>query len=157
MVYTKEELLLLQGMEGKLLQMVYYHQWVNNADTNGIMHFIDYMELQFTDGTKVVLHRPDEQECILPLLMVNIPALNAAVVKEFNGKIKYVTKDFSDTLLWRGLIGRPLTAVLLDEDEPGMYTTEALVLEAGEAKVLIGLSMGEGLEAGPFGIVDDED
>lgn len=156
MLYTKEELQLLLGMEGKTIEKVLYHQWVNNADAEGTMHFIDYMELLFMDHTKILLHRPDEQERITPSIQVDIAALNADVIKEFKGKIKYVTKDFSETLLWKDLIGNPITAVLLDEDEPGIYTTEALVLEAGEAKVLIGLSMGEGLEAGPFGIVDDE-
>ncbi|MDP1725627.1 MAG: hypothetical protein Q8M15_02500 [Bacteroidota bacterium] len=156
MLYTKEELQLLLGMEGKTIEKVLYHQWVNNAGIEGTMHFIDYMEMRFSDQTKILLHRPDEQERITPLIHVDIAALNADVIKEFKGKIKYVTKDFSETLLWKDLIGNPITAVLLDEDEPGAYTTEALVLEAGEAKVLIGLSMGEGLEAGPFGIVDDE-
>ncbi len=156
MMYSKEELSLLLGMEGKSIRQVLYHQWLNTSDPAAIMHFIDYIELRFTDQTKILFHRPDEEERISPLTEVDLATLNAALLKEFNGKLKYVSKDFSDTLLWKDFIGKPISAVLLDEEEPGLYTTEALVLEAGETKVLIGLSMGEGLEAGPFGIVDEE-
>ena len=156
MLYTKEELQMLLNMEGKTLTKVLYHQWMNNADANGIMHFIDYIELIFEDNNRVFLHRPDEEERITPLANVNIALLNQDLLKEFKGKLKIVSKDFSETLLWKPLINNVLTAVLLDEDEPGVYTTEALVLEAGYDKVLIGLAMGEGLEAGPFGIVDED-
>ncbi len=155
MRYNQDELALLQGMEGKYIKKVIYHYWVNKTDSVDPLHFIDYMEINFEDQSKIVLHRPDGEERITPLPNINLKELHQEVLTQFKGKIGYVSKDYTQDEVWKDLLGKKINAVLLDEDEPGIYTTEALVLETDDTKVLIGLSMQEGLEAGLFGVEEE--
>ncbi len=156
MIYSNEELTLLQGMEGKTLLRVMYHFWVNKTDSIDPLRFLDYMELIFEDQSKIIFHRPDEEERISPLTDLKLHELHQEVLQQFKDKIGYVSKDFSGDEVWKNLIGCPIISVLLDEEEPRIFTTEALVIETEKDKVLIGLSMHEGLEAGKFGVVEED-
>jgi hypothetical protein len=149
MYYNTDHLKLLKSAEGKILNKVLYHFWVNKANPQDIFSFVEYIELQFTDNAKLILQKAEEiSEMILPLESVDIALLNHNLQVEFSGSLQYQTRDASNTLAWQKLINYAIDDVLIEEDE-GLFIAEAIIIGTHKHQVIIRLE-NDGLEADEY-------
>lgn len=147
MYFNTEHLKLLKSAEGKTLDKVYYHFWVNKANANDIFSFIEFIELQFIDTTKLILQKAEEMdEMILPLPNLDIALLNYNLQLEFKGSLQYQTRDASKGDAWKQLIGFEIDDVLVEEDEDGLFIAEAIIIGTHKHQTIIRLD-NDGLEA----------
>lgn len=146
MYYNAEHLKLLKSAEGKVLSKVLYHFWVNKANPQDIFSFVEYMELQFTDNSKLILQKAEEiSEMILPLAELDIELLNHNLQVEFTGSLQYQTRDASNTKAWKNLINHVIDDVLVEEED-GLFIAEALIVGTHTHQTIIRLE-NDGLEA----------
>jgi hypothetical protein len=146
MYYNAEHLKLLKSAEGKVLNKVLYHFWVNKANPQDIFSFVEYMELQFTDNSKLILQKAEEiSEMILPLADLDIELLNHNLQVEFTGSLQYQTRDASNTKAWKNLINHAIDDVLVEEED-GLFIAEALIVGTHSHQTIIRLE-NDGLEA----------
>jgi len=146
MYYNAEHLKLLKSAEGKTLIKVYYHFWVNKANPLDIFSFVEYMELQFSDESKLILQKAEEiSEMILPIPNLDINLLNHQLQVEFNGSLQYQTRDASNTNAWKSMINQVIDDVLVEEED-GLFIAEALIIGTHKHQTIIRLE-NEGLEA----------
>jgi hypothetical protein len=146
MYYNSEHLQLLKSAEGKTLEKVLYHFWVNKANPKDIFSFVEYIELLFTDNTKLIIQKAEEiSEMILPLATLDIAFLNHQLQVEFKGSLQYQTRDASNTIAWKNLLNHVIDDVLIEEDE-GLFIAEAIIIGSHTHQTIIRLE-NEGLEA----------
>lgn len=149
MYYNAEHLKLLKSAEGKVLNKVLYHFWVNKANPQDIFSFVEYMELQFTDNSKLILQKAEEiSEMILPLAELDIELLNHNLQVEFTGSLQYQTRDASNTKAWKNLINHTIDDVLVEEED-GLFIAEALIVGTHTHQTIIRLE-NDGLEADEY-------
>ena len=149
MYYNAEHLKLLKSAEGKVLNKVLYHFWVNKANPQDIFSFVEYMELQFTDNSKLILQKAEEiSEMILPLAELDIDLLNHNLQVEFTGSLQYQTRDASNTKAWKNLINHAIDDVLVEEED-GLFIAEALIVGTNTHQTIIRLE-NDGLEADEY-------
>ena len=146
MYYNPEHLKLLKSAEGKILSNVLYHFWVNKANPQDIFSFVEYIELQFTDDSKLILQKAEEiSEMILPLATLDIELLNHNLHVEFKGSLQYQTRNASKTIAWQNLINDKIDDVLVEEED-GLFIAEAIIIGTHKHQTIIRLE-NDGLEA----------
>jgi hypothetical protein len=146
MYYNTEHLKLLKSAEGKTLSKVVYHFWVNKANPQDIFSFVEYIELFFTNNTKLILQKAEElSEMILPVEKLDIDLLNHQLQIEFKGSLQYQTRDASKTDAWKNIINNVIDDVLIEEDE-GLFIAEAIIIGSHTHQTIIRLE-NDGLEA----------
>ena len=146
MYYNTEHLQLLKSAEGKTLDKVEYHFWVNKANPQDIFSFVEYIELFFKDNSKLVLQKAEEiSEMILPVEKLDIALLNHQLQIEFKGSLQYQTRDASKTDAWKNLINHVIDDVLIEEDD-GLFIAEAIIIGSHTHQTIIRLE-NDGLEA----------
>lgn len=149
MYYNAEHLKLLKSAEGKTLSKVLYHFWVNKANPQDIFSFVEYMEFQFTDNTKLILQKAEEvSEMILPLAELDIELLNHNLQVEFTGSLQYQTRDASNTKAWKDIVNHIIDDVLVEEED-GLFIAEALIIGTHTHQTIIRLE-NDGLSADPY-------
>ncbi len=149
MYYNAEHLKLLKSAEGKILNKVLYHFWVNKANPQDIFSFVEFMELQFIDNSKLILQKAEEiSEMILPLAELDIDLLNHNLQVEFTGSLQYQTRDASNTKAWKNLINHTIDDVLVEEED-GLFIAEALIVGTHTHQTIIRLE-NDGLEADEY-------
>jgi hypothetical protein len=146
MYLNNEHLKLLKSAEGKILEKVYYHFWVNKANPEDIFSFLEFIEFQFTDEAKLILQKADDvNDMIIPVPSLDIALLNYNLQIEFNGSLKYQTRDASNGNAWKNLIGFEIDDVLVEEDD-GFFIAEAIIIGTHKHQTIIRLE-NDGLEA----------
>lgn len=146
MYYNAEHLKLLKSAEGKILTKIYYHFWVNKANPQDIFSFVEYMEFQFADDSKLILQKAEEiSEMILPIPTLDINLLNHQLQVEFNGSLQYQTRDASNSKAWKNMINQVIDDVLVEEED-GLFIAEALIIGTHKHQTIIRLE-NDGLEA----------
>jgi hypothetical protein len=146
MYYNAEHLKLLKSAEGKVLNKVLYHFWVNKANLQDIFSFMEYMELYFNDDSKLILQKAEEiSEMILPLASLDIELLNHNLQVEFAGSLQYQTRDASNSKAWHNLINDTIDDVLVEEEE-GLFIAESIIIGTHKHQTIIRLE-NDGLEA----------
>jgi len=146
MYLNKEHLKLLKSAEGKILEKVYYHFWVNKANPEDIFSFLEFIEFQFTDEAKLILQKADDvNDMIIPVPSLDIALLNYNLQIEFNGSLQYQTRDASNGNAWKNLIGFEIDDVLVEEDD-GFFIAEAIIIGTHKHQTIIRLE-NDGLEA----------
>jgi len=146
MYYNTEHLQLLKSAEGKTLEKVLYHYWVNKANPKEIFSFVEYIEFLFSDNTKLIIQKAEEiSEMILPLAKLDIAFLNHQLQVEFKGSLQYQTRDASNTDAWKHLINHKIDDVLIEEDE-GLFIAEAIIIGSYTNQTIVRLE-NDGLEA----------
>lgn len=139
MYYNAEHLKLLKSAEGKVLNKVLYHFWVNKANPQDIFSFVEFMEFQFTDNSKLILQKAEEvSEMILPLATLDIELLNHNLQIEFTGSLQYQTRDASSTKPWKDLVNHVIDDVLVEEED-GLFIAEALIIGTHTHQTIIRL------------------
>lgn len=139
MYYNAEHLKLLKSAEGKVLNKVLYHFWVNKANPQDIFSFVEFMEFQFTDNSKLILQKAEEvSEMILPLATLDIELLNHNLQLEFTGSLQYQTRDASSTKPWKDLVNHVIDDVLVEEED-GLFIAEALIIGTHTHQTIIRL------------------
>jgi hypothetical protein len=146
MYLNNEHLKLLKSAEGKILEKVYYHFWVNKANPEDIFSFLEYIEFQFKDEAKLILQKADDvNDMIIPVPSLDIALLNYNLQIEFKGSLQYQTRDASNGNAWRNLIGFEIDDVLVEEDD-GFFIAEAIIIGTHKHQTIIRLE-NDGLEA----------
>ncbi|MCC7051449.1 MAG: hypothetical protein IT239_06715, partial [Bacteroidia bacterium] len=69
-----------------ILTGVVHHYWYNNSKPNEQYYFIEWLELFFSDGDRIIFHR-DEESGIIEIVNVSIKQKSEEIQNEFNGKI----------------------------------------------------------------------
>jgi hypothetical protein len=139
MYYNAEHLKLLKSAEGKVLNKVLYYFWVNKANPQDIFSFVEFMEFQFTDNSKLILQKAEEvSEMILPLATLDIELLNHNLQIEFTGSLQYQTRDASSTKPWKDLVNHVIDDVLVEEED-GLFIAEALIIGTHTHQTIIRL------------------
>jgi hypothetical protein len=146
MYLNNEHLKLLKSAEGKILEKVYYHFWVNKANPEDLFSFLEFIEFQFTDEAKLILQKADDvNDMIIPVPSLDIALLNYNLQIEFNGSLQYQTRDASNGNAWKNLIGFEIDDVLVEEDD-GFFIAEAIIIGTHKHQTIIRLE-NDGLEA----------
>jgi hypothetical protein len=146
MYYNTEHLQLLKSAEGKILESVLYHFWVNKANPQDIFSFLEYIELSFKDKTNLILQKSEDiSEMILPLTRIDLALLNHQLQIEFKGSLLYQTRDASKLNAWKHLINQLIDDVLIEEDE-GLFIAEAIIIGSHTHQTIIRLE-NDGLAA----------
>jgi hypothetical protein len=146
MYLNNEHLKLLKSAEGKILEKVYYHFWVNKANPEDIFSFLEFIEFQFTDEAKLIIQKADDvNDMIIPVPSLDIALLNYNLQIEFNGSLQYQTRDASNGNAWKNLIGFEIDDVLVEEDD-GFFIAEAIIIGTHKHQTIIRLE-NDGLEA----------
>jgi hypothetical protein len=116
-----------------------YYFWVNKANPQDIFSFVEFMEFQFTDNSKLILQKAEEvSEMILPLATLDIELLNHNLQIEFTGSLQYQTRDASSTKPWKDLVNHVIDDVLVEEED-GLFIAEALIIGTHTHQTIIRL------------------
>ncbi|MGL5892824.1 MAG: hypothetical protein ACRC3B_23220 [Bacteroidia bacterium] len=147
--FTWDELRQMKTIEGKLLQRVIYHYWQNVAKAGEGFEFLHRLELEFSEGGKLILGTSEETEDVLALDMdFDAEKQHLLLMHEFSGKLGIRSADLSANELWAPSIGQALVVCgLVKEGES--YRTDAILLDFGDEKLEVRPDV-EGLIVEPF-------
>src|SRR5690349_3953380 len=113
--FTTDELQILQDLEYRILQDIYYHIWVNKATPAEPFEIIDYIELIFEDGGKFILTGGAENDGI-HFFRGNIDDAKAKALIEVGNVVSYRKENMSGEEPWSEAMAKPIIAVNLSSD-----------------------------------------
>ncbi len=140
---SHEALARLVAAQGRKIQKVICHLWINRIEKNAPVEIIDNLELHFTDGQKLTISCNDTGEA-LDVINFDFAAVSAAIEKEFEGKIRIFAVDASAATMWEGIIGLTLEAVKVVK-EGEYHAAGSLLLEFGSEKRIVCVGPTDGL------------
>jgi hypothetical protein len=141
--FSSEALLMFAAAQGKVVQKVICHLWLNLMNKDAAVEIIDNVELHFADGQRLTIGC-NEQGDALDALKFDITQTTRELEEEFEGKIKILALDASATKMWEDVIGKTLTAVQLTK-ENNMYRADSALLDFGEEKRVIVMNPLDGI------------
>lgn len=142
--FSFDDLKKLQSLEGKQLSDVIYFVWVNRIQQNAPLVFIDKLQLKFSDGSFVTLTAGEDSDALHFVEDFDPAAEALKLDQEFNGKIILKPHNSSKDRFWSGVVNHTIETVSLSKDGQH-YLADAIVLNFGTEKRLIGVSPEEGI------------
>ena len=145
-VFTNEELQQLKDCHGKTIAHATYYIWLNEVDPNNPLEFLNWLKLDFTDGSQLIFGT-DEETGGIQITNFDYEAERAVVQKQFPGQLDILPKEMDGSALWEPARATTVTSVeLIAGEEPGTYTSETMLWSFGEDHMLeIHLHHEEGL------------
>ncbi len=134
--FTKSEVEQLTSLEGKTLESVHYHHWVNRAKPNQPLDFVEYIELRFDNDAPLFLHAPEELMAI-QLVIVDVDAKQKELNEQFKGVIQLQTEDARNLAEWRDAIKKPLLKTELIKDSTKSYVNDVIYFKFADHAVEI--------------------
>ncbi|RMG72957.1 MAG: hypothetical protein D6722_04460 [Bacteroidetes bacterium] len=144
--FTEEELRRLRGLEQRLLARVWYVIWRNVAKPEAPYEVLEWISLQFADGERLDLRRSESETGGIELDGLNLGLEQTKVLQQFRGQVELERVDMSPSPVWDSVMGKPVTAVGLEQLDRDHFRNHVLHLEFGEEVVEIALNQ-EGLLA----------
>lgn len=133
----------LMAAQGKTVQSVICHLWVNRIDKQAPVELIDNVELHFDKNQKLTISCNESGEA-LDAINYDFESAKSALEKEFEGKIKLFAVNASTTKMWQDIIGQTLLAVrVIKEGE--YHVAGSVLLEFDREKRIISISPTDGL------------
>ncbi len=142
--FSYDELKKLQSLEGKTLTDVIYFVWINRINQANPFVFVDKLQLKFSDGTFVTFSAGEESDALQFVEDFDPAAEALRLDKEFQGRIILKPHNSSKDKFWNDVVGQVIEAVQLSS-EGDTYLADAIVLNFGTEKRLIGISPEEGI------------
>lgn len=140
---SHEALARLVSAQGKIVQKVICHLWLNRINKDAPVEIIDNLELHFTDGQKLTISCNDTGEA-LDVIEFNFDAAAVALAQEFEGKIRLFAVDASSTKMWEDVINLTVQAVKVVK-EGEYHIAGSLLIEFGTEKRIVSVSPMDGL------------
>ncbi|MGL4596567.1 MAG: hypothetical protein ACRCYO_03505 [Bacteroidia bacterium] len=148
--FTTPHLRMLLEAEGKVLLNAIYHYWQNRTIPGELFEFIDKLELQFTDGYRLVLGTDEfEDDAMLVFPAFDAEATSLRLMHEFNGKISLRPELGNTQALWENCIGQKLRKVRLKKDSDECYLSNDVLLDFGAEQLEIHPGL-EGIVIEPY-------
>lgn len=135
MYFNNESLHFLLSMEANSLAEVGYYYWVNKAKKNDIIRYIEYCELRFTNGSKLVLKYNDIDNTITVLSHFDSVELANQLKEEFGDFITIEYQPMKLSELWKDVLYIPIQHVLLN-NEFNRYLSNQIVFEWSNKKII---------------------
>ncbi|PWJ40180.1 hypothetical protein [Sediminitomix flava] len=154
----------LKNLKGASLEQVVYHVWTNTANKKEMFECLDWMEIRFTDKSRITLTAGEESDGI-KVVSLDLVKERKEVIDKFNGQIDILSYDMNDSKLWEPIISKEILDVKFNTNRNGEAFDDELYLhfevknEEGETEpyiVLITLSHEEGLIAEFYEELEDE-
>jgi hypothetical protein len=140
---SHEALARLVAAQGRTVQKVICHLWLNRITKDAPVEIIDNLELHFTDGQKLTISCNETGEA-LDVIQFDFDTAAEALVKEFEGKIRLFAADASATKMWEDIIGLKVVAVKVVK-EGEYHIAGSLLIEFGVEKRIVSVSPMDGL------------
>jgi hypothetical protein len=138
--FAPHEVQALHELQGKVLDRVVYTIWRNVAKPTESYEALEWVELNFTDGSMISL-TAGEETTGLQLRELNFGLEQTRVQQQFRGQVELERVEVNGHPVWKEVIGLPITAiglVMLDRD---LYPNHLLQLELGPE--MVEFSLGE--------------
>lgn len=138
------ELARLNSLEGKKISEVNYYVWVNRINMNSPYVFIDKLELVTDENEKLVLTGGEESDGLYLLSEYDPAEEILRLEHQFAGQITVKKHKASQDRFWKDVMNLEIQSVQLSK-EGDRYLADAIVLDFGQERRLIGLSPEEGI------------
>jgi hypothetical protein len=142
--FTQEALELFQSFENETLAAVHYYPWLNlgeNADTQPF-RFLLALELVFESGNALLLSAGEDSEVIQIITAENLLEM-ASRLQQLHGQPTIQRLLRSEQGFWPKLLGKTLQSIQLSRHQNGLYRNDALMLDFGNAGVVVELQEAE--------------
>jgi hypothetical protein len=130
----------LHELKGKLLDRVVYTIWRNVAKPAESYEALEWLELNFQDGTQLSLTAGEETSG-LQLKEFNFGLEQTRVIQQFRGQVELERVEMNDSPIWKNLIGEAVIGIGLVMMDRDLYQNHLLHLEFSPA--LVEISLGE--------------
>lgn len=154
--FNEREVGTFQLFENQTLELVNYYVWQANsnatqgsatsADTSG---FLYALELYFGHGETLLLSSGENSDAIGVISAESLVG-TAQKLREMHGHALIQRIPANNSALWSEAMGQILLGVQLSRHESGLYSNDVLLLDFGSKRILVQLSMREGLELGEY-------
>jgi len=141
--FTNEALARFVAAQGRTVEKVVCHLWLNSSNKNDVVEIIDNVEFCFADGTKLTLSCNADGDA-LDAIDYDYKAASQAVEQEFDGKIKIYAINASGTTIWKDVIGKTLDIVGVTRSGEH-YKADSVVMHFGEERREISIAPLDGL------------
>lgn len=141
--FSDEALAKFAEVQGKTVEKIVCHLWLNSVNKNEVMELIDNVEIYFTDNNKLTIAANPDGEA-LDAIDFNYKEASELIEKEFDGKIKLFAVNASATKMWQDVIGKTLRSVQITKEEQN-YLADSLLLNFGEERRTVSISPMDGL------------
>lgn len=130
--FKYEEVLVLDKIQEKEVEKVWYHYWVNIAKEEEV-RVLDTLQLIFKDGSALsVSARTDE---CLKLVDLDVDKDRQELLEQFQGKIVLQSQEASDIPLWED--ASLLSHISLRKSDEGQYLNDAILLAFANKEIVV--------------------
>jgi len=141
--FTADEIYKILELVNEKINEVYYHYWVNSAPKDKL-EILDYIELRFQSGKKLILSSDSDGDGIKPLDDFDPEKKNESLQELHKGLISISTKNMSKSALWKDCLNKSITPSLLQHDKKHLNDNLVFHFENSDSlEIFLGL---EGLE-----------
>lgn len=138
-----EALAMLVAAQGRTVEKILCHLWVNRINKDAPVELIDNLELHFTDKQKLTISCNEAGDA-LDVIRFDFNQAATALNAEFEGKIRMFAVDASSTKMWEQVPGKKLTAVKVMKEEE-FHKSESILLEFDDERRIVSISPLDGL------------
>lgn len=124
-----------------MLETVTYYLWLSKTAPA----FLFTLELFFKNGESLLLSSGQDSEAISLVSEASLME-TARNLQEIHGEPLLQRMKADAQAIWQGAVGNILEAIQLSRHENGLYRNDALLLDFGPKKILLRLSVKDGLE-----------
>ena len=145
-----EELEVFQGLEGRTLTGINYYFWLHYRGVErSHPRFLYAVELLFDSDAALLLSSGDDSAAIRILPPEEL-IKTAHLLQALHGQVSMQRAPAGESPLWQPVLGKGLVEFRLTKNETGLFHNDALLLDFGVRRILLGLSLKEGLELGIY-------
>lgn len=143
--FRQEEVEWFQSFENQKLETVHYFLWrVHSGES-----FLHALELAFENGETLLLSADEDSDAIR-VVSENSLAETARKLQKIHGEAVVQKMLAHAQPLWQDVPGKVLQGIRLSSHENGLYQNDALLLDFGGKRILLQLSLKNGLELGEY-------
>ena len=144
-----------QAFEGQVLKDVLYYYWLH-PEREGSSGFLYYVEWVFDSNDALLLSAGQDSTALRVGTAADLVG-TAGRLQDLHGKPIIQKAQAGRTSLWQPFLGRPLQSIRLSRrDDSEWYANDALLLDFGEAAMLVRLHEVEGMAVHLWGGMRDE-
>jgi hypothetical protein len=144
--FRQSELEAFQTFENQILATVNYYLWRSNSKSA----FLYALELYFENGETLLVSSGESSDAIRVISAESLVE-TAQKLKELHGEALIQRIVANVQPLWNDVIGSVLEGIRLSrQEENGLYSNDAMLLDFGEKQIMLELSEKDGLELGEY-------
>jgi hypothetical protein len=148
--FRLEELQAFQSIEQQSLVDVNYYLWLNHANAAETpARFLYVLELIFDQPEALLLSSGEDSDAI-GIIAPEALIKTAGQLQTLHGRVSVQRVNAGALPLWQPVLGRKLDGIRLSRKENSLYLNDVLLLDFGSRKIVVQLSMKDGLEVGEY-------